>query len=104
MNELIYRNHCNLFDENACMEWNINNLIDKHDLRWRSGLLIEDDITAFAHDLLQAAQSYINGAPTITTDEYLAYKCPECRVISILYNPETDEYCPNCGCAILKNY
>ena len=46
---------------------------------------------------MDKAQAVIDTAPTITTDEVLAYKCPECKVVSILYNPEYEYYCPNCG-------
>lgn len=71
--DLIYRNDCNLFDSNAGMEYMIDELIDKHNLRWCGGLLIEDDVAAFARDILQCAQNYIDTAPTITNDEYFAF-------------------------------
>jgi len=44
---------------------------------------------------MYTAQNVINTAPTITTNEVIAYKCPECKAISILYN--NDEFCPICG-------
>ena len=49
----------------------------------------------FAQAVMDAAQNVINTAPTITTDEVIAYKCPECKTVSILYNE--DEFCPTCG-------
>lgn len=96
--DLIYRNDCNLFDSNAGTDDIIDELIGKHNLRWCGGLLIEDDVREFAEDLLLAAQNYIDTAPTITDDEYLAFKCPECHTVYIedganLYN----SYCPTCG-------
>ena len=96
--DLIYRNDCDLFDSNAGMEQMIDELIDRHDLRWRGGLLIEDDVAAFARDILQAVQNYIDTAPTITDDEYVAFKCPECHTVYIedganMYN----SFCPTCG-------
>ena len=45
--------------------------------------------------LMEKAQNVIDTAPTVTTDEVLAYKCPECKTVSILY--DNDEFCPVCG-------
>lgn len=45
--------------------------------------------------IMEKAQNVIDTAPTITTNEVLAYKCPECKTVSILYN--NDECCPVCG-------
>lgn len=52
-------------------------------------------IAAFAEELLRKAQNVIDSAVTVTTDEYLAYKCPECHCLHILY--KYDKFCPNCG-------
>lgn len=48
-------------------------------------------------EVLRKLNLSIDEIPTITTDDVLAYKCPECREISILYDPENEEFCPNCG-------
>lgn len=36
---------------------------------------------------------------TVTTDEVIAYKCPECHKVSIIWNSENEKFCPNCGIA-----
>ena len=38
----------------------------------------------------------IKDIPTIATDEVIAYKCPECHKVNIIWT-DTDEFCPNCG-------
>ena len=91
MRELIYRDDCDLNapslgrDE---MLW---------DLIYEMHMPDSDEMFNFARAVMDKAQAVIDTAPTITTDEVMAYKCPECRVISILYNPENEQYCPNCG-------
>ena len=91
MRELIYRDDCDLNapslgrDE---MLW---------DLIYEMHMPDSDEMFNFARAVMDKAQAVIDTAPTITTDEVMAYKCPECRVISIVYNPENEQYCPNCG-------
>ena len=102
MRELIYRCDCDLFDANADTEEMIRDLMSEYSLTWETNVddnnFDEDKIYDFARELLQKAQHYIDTAPTITTDEVIAYKCPECKVVSILYDPLNEHYCPNCGC------
>mgnify|MGYP006988959628 CR=1 FL=1 len=50
-----------------------------------------------AEDLIRYFSERLDAVPTVTTDEVIAYKCPECRVVSILYDPENEHWCPNCG-------
>ena len=89
MRELIYRDDCDLNapslgrDE---MLW---------DLIYEMGMPDSDEVFNFACAVMDKAQAVIDSAPTITTDEVMAYKCPECHVVSIVYSD--DEYCPNCG-------
>jgi len=89
--ELIYRDDCDLNapslgrDE---MLW---------DLIYECGLPDSDEVFDFARKVMEKAQAIIDTAPTITTDEVLAYKCPECKVVSILYDPQHEHWCPNCG-------
>lgn len=101
MQELIYRCDCNLFDESAGAEEMIRDLMSEYGLTWEANVddnnFDEDKIYDFALELLQKAQHYIDTAPTVTTDEVMAYKCPECKVVSILYDPEHEKFCPNCG-------
>ena len=89
MSELIRREDCDLNapslgrDE---MLW---------DLIYKMHMPDSQEVFDFAVAVMNAAQNVINTAPTITTDEVIAYKCPECKAISILYN--NDEFCPICG-------
>ena len=91
MSELIRREDCDLNapsmgrDE---MLW---------DLIYEMNMPDSQEVFDFAVAVMDAAQNVIDTAPTVTTDEVIAYKCPECKVISILYNPESEHYCPNCG-------
>jgi predicted hydrocarbon binding protein len=91
MRELIYRDDCDLNapslgrDE---MLW---------DLIYEMGMPDSEEMFNFAKAVMDRAQAVIDTAPTITTDEVMAYKCPECKVISILYDPENELWCPNCG-------
>lgn len=34
---------------------------------------------------------------TIATDDVIAYSCPECKSVSILYDPANEQHCPVCG-------
>ena len=99
MRELIYRDDCDLFAASASAEEMIRDLMSEYGLTWETNVddnnFDEDKIYDFARELLQKAQHYIDTAPTITTDEVIAYKCPECKTVSILYNE--DKYCPICG-------
>ena len=100
MSELIRREDCDFFAPSAGTDEIILNLMAEYSLTWDTNPNNDfdaDKIYEFARELLECAQNYVNSAPTITTDDILAYKCPECKVISILYNPETEQYCPNCG-------
>lgn len=91
MRELIYRDDCDLNapslgrDE---MLW---------DLIYEMNMPDSQEVFDFAVAIMEKAQAVIDTAPTIATDEVIAYKCPECKVVSILYNPEYEHYCPNCG-------
>ena len=91
MRELIYCDDCDLNapslgrDE---MLW---------DLIYEMHMPDSEEMFNFAKVVMEKAQAVIDTAPTITTDEVLAYKCPECKVISILYDPENEYCCPNCG-------
>ena len=91
MKELIYRDDCDLNAPNLGrdeMLW---------DLIYEMHMPDSDEVFNFAKAVMDKAQAVIDTAPTITTDEVLAYKCPECKVISILYDPENERHCPNCG-------
>lgn len=89
MRELIYRDDCDL---NAPS-------LDRDEMLWdliyEMGMPDSDEVFNFARAVMDRAQAIIDTAPTITTDEVLAYKCPECKFVSLLY--EDDEYCPVCG-------
>jgi len=95
MRELIYRDDCDLNapslgrDE---MLW---------DLIYEMHMPDTEEMFNFAKVVMEKAQAVIDTAPTVTTDEVMAYRCPECRVISIVY--DNDRYCPNCG-AMRKEY
>ena len=41
------------------------------------------------------ANTYTEKYEFITTDRVIAYKCPECKTVSILYSE--DKFCPVCG-------
>lgn len=89
MRELIYRDDCDL---NAPS-------LDRDEMLW--DLIYEmhmpdsEEVFNFAKAVIDKAQAVIDTAPTVATDEVLAYKCPECRTVSILY--DNDEFCPVCG-------
>lgn len=89
MRELIYRDDCDLNAPSMGRDEFLWDLIYEH------GLPDSEQVFNFAVAVMNAAQNVINTAPTITTDEVLAYKCPECKTVSILYNG--DESCPVCG-------
>ena len=96
MRELIYRDDCDLNapslgrDE---MLW---------DLIYEMHIPDSEEMFNFARAVMEKAQAVIDTAPTVTTDEVMAYKCPECRVISIIY--DNDPFCPNCGCRRREYY
>lgn len=89
MEELIRRSDCNIRKDEIEL---IKETMSEFGLS-------KEKVFDFARVLLKKAQCQINNAPAITTDEVIAYKCPECRVISILYDPENEHFCPNCGIA-----
>ena len=89
MRELIYRDDCDLNapslgrDE---MLW---------DLIYEMHMPDSEEMFNFAKVVMEKAQAVIDSAPTVTTDEVMAYRCPICRVVSIVY--DNDQFCPNCG-------
>ena len=89
MSELIRREDCDLNapslgrDE---MLW---------DLIYKMNMPDSQEVFDFAVAVMDAAQNVIDTAPTITTDEVIAYRCPECKAVSILY--DDDKFCPVCG-------
>lgn len=91
MRELIYRDDCDLNapslgrDE---MLW---------DLIYEMHMPDSEEMFNFAKAVMDKAQAVIDTAPTITTDEYLAIKCPECHTIYIEYDDPENSYCPVCG-------
>ena len=93
--ELIYRKDCNL-DAKSFSE-TIRNLMLKYKLEG-------DEIYDFAAELLRIVQSHIELAPTITTDEYVAIKCPECNNVYIEDNDIFNSFCPVCGIKYKINY
>ncbi len=95
-NELIRRTDCDLFDPSLDTEEMLWDAVAGFHLTAREQVY-EDDLYEFARMILQKAQNIIDTAETITTDEVIAYKCPECKVVSILYDPENEHWCPNCG-------
>ena len=86
--ELIYRKDCNL-DAKSFSEI-IRYLMLKHKLEG-------DKVYDFACELLRIVQFHIDFAPTITTDEYVAIKCPECNNVYIEDNDILNSFCPVCG-------
>lgn len=93
MSELIRREDCYLFapslgTDEAIWDW-----------IYECQMPDSEEIYNFARIVLEKAQAVIDTAPTVTTDEVLAYQCPECRVVSMLYDPENEHCCPNCGIA-----
>lgn len=97
-NELIRRVDCDLFNPSLGTEEMLWDAVADFHLTARERVY-EDDLYEFARMILQKAQNVIDTAETITTDEVIAYKCPECKVVSILYDPENEHWCPNCGIA-----
>jgi len=93
MRELIYRDDCDLNAPSMDRDGMIRDLMNEYSLNWEE--CDEEKVFEFAKELMEKAQNVINTAPTITTDEVIAYKCPECKTVSILYN--NDEFCPVCG-------
>ena len=89
MRELIYRDDCDLNAPSLERDEMIRDLI--YEMHMSASI----EIFNFAIAILDKAQAVIDTAPTITTDEVIAYKCPECKAVSILYNE--DEFCPICG-------
>ena len=96
MSELIRREDCDLYAPTMGTDEMLWSEVANFHLTARERVY-EDDLYEFARAILQKAQNVIDTAPTVTTDEVLAYKCPECRVVSILYDPENEHHCPNCG-------
>jgi len=92
MNELIRRKDCDLNAPSLGRDEMLCDLIYKYGLSDNEQI---ERIFNFAVAVIDAAQNVIDTAPTVTTDEILAYKCPECKTVSILY--DDDEFCPVCG-------
>ena len=92
MRELIYRDDCDLNAPSLGRDEMLRDLIYEYGLADNEQI---EQIFNFAQAVMNAAQNVIDTAPTITTDEVIAYKCPECKTVSILYNE--DEFCPTCG-------
>lgn len=92
MRELIYRDDCDLNAPALGRNEMLRNLIYEYGLANNEQV---ERIFDFAQAVMEAAQNVIDTAPTITTDEVIAYKCPECKAVSILY--DNDELCPVCG-------
>ena len=89
MSELIRREDCDLNAPSLGRDEMLQKLIHEY------GLPDSEKVFNFARAVMDAAQNVIDTAPTITTDEVIAYKCPECKTVSVLYNE--DEFCPICG-------
>ena len=100
MRELIYHDDCDLNAPSLDRDGMIRDLMAEYSLNWNE--CDEDKVFEFAVELMEKAQNIIDTAPTITTDEVMAYKCPECKVVSILYDPEHELWCPNCGIGRIK--
>lgn len=92
MNELIRREDCDLNAPSLGCDEMLCDLIYKYGLSDNEQI---ERIFNFAAAVMNAAQNVIDTAPTVATDEVLAYKCPECKTVSILY--DSDEFCPVCG-------
>ena len=92
MRELIYRDDCDLNAPSLGRDEMLRDLIYEYGLADNEQV---ERIFDFAQAVMNAAQNVIDTAPTITTDEVIAYKCPECKTVSILY--DGDELCPVCG-------
>ena len=93
--DLIYRCDCNLFSELSDVEGMIRDLMAEYNLNWDE--CDEDKVFEFGMELMQKAQNYIDSTPTLTTDEYVAFKCPECHNVYIEENDPLNSYCPICG-------
>lgn len=91
MSELIRREDCDLFNPSLGTDEMLWDLIYEYEMPDSMQMFL------FARKVLERAQTIIDTADTVTTDEVIAYKCPECRVVSILYDPNNEKYCPNCG-------
>lgn len=92
MSELIRREDCDLNAPSLGRDEMLWDLIYQYDLADNERI---DRIFDFAVAVMNAAQNVVDTAPTVTTDEVLAYKCPECKAVSILY--DNDKFCPVCG-------
>ncbi len=92
MSELIRREDCDLNAPSLGRDEMLWDLIYKYGLPDNEQV---ERIFDFAQAVMKVAQNVIDTAPTITTDEVMAYKCPECKTVSILY--DGDEFCPICG-------
>lgn len=90
--ELIYRDDCDLNAPSLGRDEMLWDLI--YECQMPDSL----EMFNFARIVLEKAQAVIDTAPTITTDEYLAFKCPECNTVYIEYNDPQNSFCPVCGC------
>ena len=87
MNELIRRKDCHIPHEFIFKAMKEEGIEETKDYK----------IEMLCSRLLDMAESYLQQLPTIATDEVIAYKCPECKTVSILYDPENEQFCPICG-------
>lgn len=92
MRELIYRDDCDLNAPSMGRDEMLWDLIYQHGLADNEQI---DRIFDLARAVMDAAQNVIDTAPTIATDDVIAYKCPECKTVSLLYSE--DKFCPVCG-------
>lgn len=96
MSDLIRRNDCDLFNPSLGTDEMLWDEVNSFHLTAREHVY-EDDLYEFARKILQRAQNVIDTAPTISTDTYVAFKCPECKNIYIEYNDPDNSFCPVCG-------
>ena len=89
MSELIRREDCDLNAPSLGRDEMLRDLI------YEMHMPDSQEVFDFAVAVMNAAQNVIDTAPTVTTDEVIAYKCPECKAVSILY--DNDEFCSVCG-------
>lgn len=91
MSELIRRKDCELILDRMTNE---EYLID---IALQNDVPPSEAVGLFGLDILRRIRAMLYRVETVTTDEVLAYKCPECKCVSVLYDPEHEQNCPNCG-------
>lgn len=90
MSELIRRESCSI--------WNHKPIEMVWDLIYDNNMPDSMEMYNFVCKVLEKAQSIVDAAPTVATDEYAAFKCPECKSIYVEYNDPDNSICPICGC------